>query len=155
MAYKIKLEPHHDSRKSFYGKSIVREENGKKILTSYSTDVAFIENGKATVKGTYSQTTLRHIKEFLIQNGFKADNSKQIMQDYGEVKQEGTKFGTLTPSGEVKNSMIINLDKTKSPDPLAYSYGFFQGKSGQPISKDKNLASEYIRGYEEGKKERK
>jgi len=86
MAYKIKLEPKHDSRKSFYGKAIVREENGKKILTSYSTDVAFIENGKATVKGIYSETTTRHIKEFLIQNGFKADNSKQIMADYGEKK---------------------------------------------------------------------
>jgi hypothetical protein len=39
----------------------------------------------AEVFGTYSQTTLRHIKEFLLQHGFRADNSKQIMADYGKV----------------------------------------------------------------------
>jgi hypothetical protein len=37
----------------------------------------------AEVYGTYSSTTLRHIKEFLKQNGFKAESSKQIMADYG------------------------------------------------------------------------
>ena len=77
-----------DSQKSFYGKAKVREENGKQILTSYTTDVAEIENGKAKVFGLYSDTTTRHIKEFLKQNGFKAENSKQIMQDYGSEKKE-------------------------------------------------------------------
>jgi len=81
------LEPEYDSKKSYYGKATVTEENGKKILTSYSTDVAEIKDGKAIVHGTYSQTTLRHIKEFLLQNGFKAENSKQIMKDYGEKKE--------------------------------------------------------------------
>jgi hypothetical protein len=78
------LEPEYDRRKSFYGKAVVTEKNGKKVLTSYSTDVAEIENGKAKVHGTYSDTTLRHIKEFLKQNGFKAESSKQIMKDYGD-----------------------------------------------------------------------
>lgn len=55
-------------------------------LTSYSTEVATIANGVARVRGTYSQTTLRHIKEFLKQNGFRADNSKQIMADYDRSK---------------------------------------------------------------------
>lgn len=52
-------------------------------LISYNTEVATIAEGIARVRGTYSQTTLRHIKEFLLQNGFKAENSKQIMADYG------------------------------------------------------------------------
>jgi hypothetical protein len=78
------LEPKFDSKKDFYGKAIVTESDGKKILTSYSTDVAEIKDGKPIVHGTYSQTNLRHIKEFLLQNGFKADNSKQIMKDYGD-----------------------------------------------------------------------
>jgi hypothetical protein len=90
MAYNIPtkkyLEPRFDSRKSFYDKAYVTEEGNKKVLTSYTTQVAKIEDGKATVYGTYSQTTLRHIKEFLKDNGFKAENSKQIMQDYGEKK---------------------------------------------------------------------
>jgi len=83
MAYKIKLQPRYERRKSFYGKAYVQQYDGRKVLRSYNTDVAEIRDGKAYVFGTYSQTTLRHIKEFLMQNGFKAENSKQIMKDYG------------------------------------------------------------------------
>lgn len=73
-----------------------------------------------------------------------------------KVKQKkGTIFGTLTPTGKVENTMTIDLSKVKSHDPLAYSYGFFQGKTGKPISKEKDLAPEYIRGYKEGVKIRK
>jgi len=80
-----KLLPKYDSRKSFGGKAKVREEDGKLILTSYATDVAYIDkNGKAVVKGLYSATTTRHIKDFLEQNGFSAISSKQVMRDYGE-----------------------------------------------------------------------
>jgi len=78
------LEPKFDPRKDFYGKAIVTQEGNKKVLTSYSTDVAEIEDGKAKVNGLYSATTTRHIKEFLKQNGFKAENSKQILKDYGD-----------------------------------------------------------------------
>jgi len=80
------LQPRYDSRASFYGKAKIRQENGKLILQSYYTDVAKIENGKPVVYGTYSQTTLRHIKEFLKQQGYKAENSKQIIKDYGLKK---------------------------------------------------------------------
>jgi len=63
-----------------------------------------------------------------------------------------TKFGILTPEGKVEKSMAIDLSKIKSPDPLAFAYGLFQGKSGQPMSKEKGLAPEYVRGYKEGKR---
>jgi len=82
-----KLEPRYDSRKSFYGKAKVKLVNGKKVLQSYQTDVAEIVNGKPYVKGLYSATTTRHIKEFLKQQGFKAESSKQIMKDYGRKKE--------------------------------------------------------------------
>jgi maleate cis-trans isomerase len=73
----------YDSRASFYGKAKVTVDvEGDLILTSYSTDVAVIKGNKAVVKGLYSQTTTRHIKEFLKQNGFKAIDSKQIEKDY-------------------------------------------------------------------------
>lgn len=77
------LDTRYDSRASFYGKAKVTELYGAKRLYSYDTHVATIDLGMATVFGTYSATTLRHIKEFLKQNGFKADNAKQIMEDYG------------------------------------------------------------------------
>lgn len=79
------LSTRYDSRASFYGKARVQhDDDGESLhLWSYTTLVATITGDKAYVFGTYSQTTLRHIKEFLLQNGFKAENSKQIMADYG------------------------------------------------------------------------
>lgn len=79
------LRTMYDSRASFYGKARVEENNGDLELISYATRVAIIyADGHARVFGTYSQTTLRHIKEFLLQNNFRADNAKQIMADYGQ-----------------------------------------------------------------------
>ena len=76
------LSCNYDSRASFYGKAEVIEENGRKTLMSYKTEVAYIEDGIAVVLGVWSATTSRHIKEFLKQNGFKAEDTKQILKDY-------------------------------------------------------------------------
>lgn len=84
------LKPIYDSRKSFYNKATVTEDNNGRYLTSYTTIVARITDKNhgysipayAEVFGTYSATTLRHIKEFLKQNGFKAESKAQIERDY-------------------------------------------------------------------------
>ena len=84
------LQPIYDGRKSFYNKATVTEFSDGKYLTSYNTVVAQIIDKNhgysipayAQVFGTYSQTTLRHIKEFLKQNGFKAETKAQIERDY-------------------------------------------------------------------------
>ena len=76
------LRPQFDPRASFYNKARVEVKGEEKKLVSYNTHVATIKGDKAEVKGTYSTTTLRHIKEFLLQNGFKAENKKQIEKDY-------------------------------------------------------------------------
>ena len=81
---KQELKTEFDARKSFYGKANVRFEEDKTILQSYNTDVAYIKEDKAIVKVIYSQTTFRHIKEFLKQNGFKADTKQQILKDYSK-----------------------------------------------------------------------
>lgn len=47
----------------------------------------------------------------------------------------------------------IDMSKVKSDDPLAYSYGYVQGKEGQKMSESKNLAPAYIEGYNKGKEE--
>lgn len=80
------LTPRYDSRASFYGKARVEiREDGTKMLWSYNTHVASIKpDTKPMVFDLYSATTTRHIKEFLKQNGFNAENSKQIIKDYGE-----------------------------------------------------------------------
>ena len=88
------LIPRYDGRNSFYGKAVVEiQPDGTKILYSYDTPVCKIENGKVILgKGRdrgysylvwkVSQTTLRHVKEFLKQEGFKADSVSQIEKDY-------------------------------------------------------------------------
>jgi hypothetical protein len=75
------LTPRYDSRKSFYGKAHITEyPNGRKVLTSYSTEVAEItEDGNPIVYGIYSQTTTRHQKEFLKQEGFFVDNIREYI----------------------------------------------------------------------------
>lgn len=98
------LEPRYDSRKSFYGKAQVDtgDKGDKNKLYSYGTLVAEIKDGKPVVYGTYSATTLRHIKDWLKQNGFKAETSRQILADYG-VKDESCsgKKPMKESSGEV------------------------------------------------------
>ena len=77
------LETIYYSRSSFYGKAKVEVLENRINLYSYETLVAYIENGATPhVNGDYTQTTLRHIKEFLLQNGFVAINKKQMMEDY-------------------------------------------------------------------------
>jgi hypothetical protein len=68
------------------------------------------------------------------------------------MQKEPIQFGTLTPEG-LKNQQSIHLDPS-SPDPLAYAYGLFHGRSGHGLPEDTSeLAPEYIRGVTEGLKE--
>ena len=75
------LETRFDRRNSFYKKAQILTYNGILYLQSYDTIVAKIENGKAVVNGWYSQTTTRHINEFLRQNGFEAMSKKEMEND--------------------------------------------------------------------------
>ena len=79
---KYELEAIHDSSQSFYEKAKVEIDGNRIILYSYGSYVAYIENDAAYITGYYSQTTMRHIKEFLLQNGFEAVSKKQMMEDY-------------------------------------------------------------------------
>lgn len=80
----MELCPYYDSAQSFYSKAKVIEIENDVFLVSYDTIVAFYnrETKIAEVIDTYSATTLRHIKEFLKQSGFKAETKKQIERDY-------------------------------------------------------------------------
>ena len=69
------LEPIHDGRKSFYKKAYVVEERGYKTLYSYDTPVVQITWRGDLVRlwPGYSATTMRHVNEFLKQNGYGRD----------------------------------------------------------------------------------
>jgi rubrerythrin len=102
------LEPEFDSRNSFYNKARVDEKpDGTKILWSYNTPVCKIKDGKVTLlhRGylgwSSSATTLRHVKEFLLQNGFEAGSYKELAAKYPQEQasiDEGLKESWIEPS---------------------------------------------------------
>lgn len=80
---KEELKAIYDRRKSFYKKAfIVRNADGTTQLISYSTIVATIQNGALHINGFYSATTLRHIKEFVEQMGFKNGSKAELEKMY-------------------------------------------------------------------------
>lgn len=117
------LEPRFDSRASFYGKAKVDtgDNDDENKLYSYGTLVAEIKNGKPVVYGTYSQTTLRHIKDWLQQNGFKADSKSQIERDY---MKESKSTKTESQVGDAADSII--KDERQKATPNAFKM-FFSG----------------------------
>jgi len=72
------LEAIYDKCKSFYRKAIIDKDK----LYSYGTLAMEIIDYQPIIYNMQSQTTLRHIKEFLKQRGFKAESKKQIEKDY-------------------------------------------------------------------------
>lgn len=97
-----------DSRKSFYGKARVDvKEDGTQVLYSYGTPVCRIENGKVTLlrqgyRGwNSSQTTLRHVKEFLKQNGFESGSMRELANMY-PIEQ--------ARANESLQEQVVNLD---------------------------------------------
>lgn len=76
------LEPIYSNVKSFYGKARVLKENGVIKLLSYDTVIAEIKDNKVHINGFYSQTSTRHLKEFLKQYGFKTGTRQQLEKMY-------------------------------------------------------------------------
>ena len=78
---KYELLPIYDGRKSFYYKAIIEEENENIKLYSYNTLVCtllhndIILNDSIDQSLLFSNTTLRHIKEFLKQFYFNSDHN--------------------------------------------------------------------------------
>ena len=69
---KKELKVIYDSRKSFYKKAFLIEEEGKIILKSYDSNMIVKEDNKLMFNNyidLYSVTTLRHVKEWLKQLG--------------------------------------------------------------------------------------
>ena len=81
MIYELKVI--YGSQKSFYNKANVLIDDSIKTLISYNTKICKIQDKQPKILiDNLSQTTLKHLKEFLQQEGFKADTRKQILNDY-------------------------------------------------------------------------
>lgn len=85
LVFMYELKPKYDRAKSFYHKAkVYANDKGTLFLMSYSTIVAEITDtivaneNNVKVYGYYSQTTARHINEFLQQNGYSKMNKKEM-----------------------------------------------------------------------------
>ena len=78
---KYELLPVYDSKKSFYNKAIIEEENENIKLYSYNTLVCTLSHSDIILNDNidqsllFSNTTLRHIKEFLKQFYYNSDHN--------------------------------------------------------------------------------
>lgn len=78
------LSPVYDGRKSFYGKARILTDGNSMTLLSYGTPILKIEGDVYTLffrDEDLSNTTMRHLREFLRQAGlsYAADKSKAEM----------------------------------------------------------------------------
>ena len=139
-----KLDPKFDHRKSFYGKArVLEKDDGTKVLYSYGTPVVRIRNGEVTLltKGylgwSSSPTTLRHVKDFLQQNGFKAGSYKDLAKmykveqaEFGEgVKKEKQPIakGSEESAGLTESKVVNVNDKSEVED----GKKFLEGGNGE------------------------
>jgi len=78
------LSARYDRRQSFYRKAYVEEKGGIKTLLSYRTKVCRIKDGKVTLlpDWNYSSTTVRHVREFLRQEGFAVGSKAELAKMY-------------------------------------------------------------------------
>ena len=78
------LKPVYDTAKSFYGKARVLDIAGGSNLYSYDVKVvSILDKPRITCRlDQLTKTTLRHIKDFLKQNGYEAETKAQILKDY-------------------------------------------------------------------------
>ena len=83
----IFLEPVIDRRKSFYKKAkILIDNKGNKYLKSYDSIIAEVKNGKVKINTDVylwdSQTSFRHLKDFLYQLGYEIGSKQDLINMY-------------------------------------------------------------------------
>lgn len=111
------LEPKYDYAQSFYKKAhVVIDDDGSKVLISYDTPVARIDkegnvtlltkrHGHQVLGWRTSPTTLRHVKEFLRQNGKEVGSLRDLEMMYP------TKNEALDKKEVVEDDKIVRVKK--------------------------------------------
>lgn len=69
-------------QKSFYKKAHIIWCDGVEYLQSYNTIVARLEKTEIEIFGTYSNTTLKHIKAWLLYHGFPKMSKTEIERNF-------------------------------------------------------------------------
>lgn len=86
------LKPIYSNQQSFYQKAYIKDIKGGKVLYSYMTPVASVIGGKQVITNKMADltaTTMKHIHEFLKQNGTDYPKAKLVKDFSGDVHLEG------------------------------------------------------------------
>lgn len=78
------LTPQFTNQKSFYNKATVESDKGMDKLYSYGTHMATLNDNELVYLNDeevyYSNTTLKHVKEFLMQGGYPKVTKKDLIK---------------------------------------------------------------------------
>ena len=116
---KWELEPRWDGAKSFYKKAYVVDYGDEYVLYSYDTNIASVNKQTNKISFSeywdYSQTTLRHLKEFLRQYADKFWNIEDI-REYQQYEKEGFKKRKNQIKRELNEEFegVFNKDELKA-----------------------------------------
>ena len=117
----VELVPTWSKLKSFHGKAIVgTKENGNKYLKSFGFLIAEIIDGKVKIHNEVekwdSKTTIRHINNFLFENGFETGNTKELTELYitKTKKAEQPEDKKETKSKDDEKSKIKKIEILKN-----------------------------------------
>lgn len=76
------LKPIYNTAKSFYGKAMTKATATGVDLYSYGTKVASVTGGELVIYNLQSATTLKHIREFMKQQGFTPLSKAELIKAY-------------------------------------------------------------------------
>lgn len=111
----IELQPSWSKLKSFHGKAMIgTKENGNKYLRSFGFLVCEIIKGEVVIHNEVdkwnSKSTIRHINNFLFENGKETGNTKELTEMYILKIKKATKPEEIkqTKNEKSKNKKIEN-----------------------------------------------
>lgn len=118
----VELQPSWSKLKSFHGKATVgTKENGDKYLKSFGFLICEIIKGEVKIHNEVdkwdSKSTVRHINNFLYENGFETGNTKELTELYitktKKIEKVEDKKETKPADGkEPKNKKVEELKTT-------------------------------------------
>lgn len=117
----VELQPSWSKLKSFHGKAMIgTNEKGNKYLKSFGFLVCEIIKGEVKIHNEVdkwdSKSTIRHINNFLYENGFETGNTKELTELYitKTKKQEKVEDKKETKPADDKKTKNKKIEEPKT-----------------------------------------
>ena len=123
----VELQPSWSKLKSFHGKAMTgTNEKGNKYLKSFGFLVCEIIKGEVKIHNEVekwdSKSTIRHINNFLYENGFETGNTKELTELYitktKKTEKVEDKKETKPADGKEPKNKKIEKSKTEKKAPV-------------------------------------